>query len=118
MLFTCSDRRTGERGSAAKRATRQERIRYKRRFCNIVVGVRLIARGANPWYARAITLKYNSAPNRAEVPLPNGEGKIVHGVARRAATDPPVGAALALADSHTEVSRPWTSISRLATKLT
>ena len=40
MLFTCSDRRTGERGSAAKRATRQERIRYKRRFCNIVVGVR------------------------------------------------------------------------------
>jgi len=34
------------------------------------MGLGLIARGASPWYAGAITLEYNAALNRAEVPLP------------------------------------------------
>jgi len=32
-------------------------------------------KGVSPWYARAITLKYNAALNRAEVPLPGREGE-------------------------------------------
>jgi hypothetical protein len=39
------------------------------------MGPELIARGASPWYAGALTLEYKSALNRAEVPLPGREAK-------------------------------------------
>ena len=39
------------------------------------MGPELIATGASPWYAGAITLEYNSALNRAEVPLQKREAK-------------------------------------------
>ena len=39
------------------------------------MGPRLVARGVSPWYAGAITLEYNAALNRAEVPLPGRAGE-------------------------------------------
>ena len=44
-------------------------------------GAAVNSRGASPWYVGAITLIYNAALNRAEVPLPGRESTILHGIA-------------------------------------
>ena len=44
-------------------------------------GPRLIARGASPWYAGAITLEYNAALKRAEVPVRRRERLVREGLA-------------------------------------
>jgi hypothetical protein len=44
-------------------------------------GPRLIARGASPWYAGAITLEYNAALKRAEVPVRGRQRLVREGLA-------------------------------------
>ena len=44
------------------------------------MGARLVARGVSPWYAGAITLEWNAALKRAEVPCGGVMEKIVHDV--------------------------------------